>query len=576
MPQESSGKRTSKTFGNPVELSARFFSLILLCLLFYLPGMTTLPPVDRDEARFAQASKQMLEERDFVRIRFQDGPRHKKPVGIHWLQALAATITGHAEDAVVWPYRLPSLLGAILAVLITFTWGKVSFGERTAFLGAALLASSLLLVTEAHLATADACLLASVTASQGALGRIYLERASSKRKPHAEWAMVLTFWGAQGAGILLKGPVAPFLAFTTLCTLAAADREIRWMKKLRPLAGIPLVLAMVGPWLIAVGTATEGAFFTDSWQQDIWPKIVSGQESHGFPPGYHLLLLSFTFWPGSFLALLALLRAWSQRRLPLFRFALAWIVPFWLAFELIPTKLPHYVLPVFPALALLVADAVLASVVSPKSLAGSWAVRIGLTGWALATAVLATIIPAATWYFSGSLHPLSFVPTITGAALILYGSIRMKRGLWLKVCRVSVAGALLMLAPTLHFVLPGIDELWLSRQAAEAVEKHKTVESIREIPLASAGYHEPSLVFLCGTRTKLLGPEEGAELLFSAPRALCFVDGRSRETFLKKLDDLGIQGQVSIALKGFNYSKGRWVFLGLYERLQPSGDSGIP
>ena len=104
--------------------------LILLCMLLYLPGMTSLPPVDRDEARFAQASRQMLEDNDFVNIRFQDDPRHKKPAGIYWLQAGCARIFGALGTDRIWPYRIPSVLGAILAVMATFLMGRRLFDEN--------------------------------------------------------------------------------------------------------------------------------------------------------------------------------------------------------------------------------------------------------------------------------------------------------------------------------------------------------------------------------------------------------------------------------------------------------------
>src|SRR4051812_1626267 len=67
---------------------ARAVTFLLVCgLLFFLPGFFNIPPIDRDETRFAQATKQMVETGDFVDIRFQDDVRYKKPVGIYWLQA---------------------------------------------------------------------------------------------------------------------------------------------------------------------------------------------------------------------------------------------------------------------------------------------------------------------------------------------------------------------------------------------------------------------------------------------------------------------------------------------------------
>src|SRR5579862_147362 len=106
--------------------------LILVCLGLYLPGIAAIPPLDRDEARFAQATRQMLETGDFLRIRFQDEARNKKPAGIYWMQAAAVSLVSSAEATAIWPYRLPSLLGAIGAVLTTFAFGAALFGERPA------------------------------------------------------------------------------------------------------------------------------------------------------------------------------------------------------------------------------------------------------------------------------------------------------------------------------------------------------------------------------------------------------------------------------------------------------------
>ena len=107
--------------------------LVLVSLVSFLPGFFNIPPVDRDEARFAQATKQMIESGDYIDIRFQDEVRYKKPVGIYWLQAgvvRAAEAVG-VRDArtTIWLYRVPSLLGAIGAVLLTY-WAALAFVSR--------------------------------------------------------------------------------------------------------------------------------------------------------------------------------------------------------------------------------------------------------------------------------------------------------------------------------------------------------------------------------------------------------------------------------------------------------------
>jgi 4-amino-4-deoxy-L-arabinose transferase-like glycosyltransferase len=86
-----------------------FAVLLLLCLILYAPALASIPPVDRDEARFAQATRQMLETGDFIRIRFQEEAHNKKPIGIHWLQAAAVALFSTPGSTAIWPYRLPSV-----------------------------------------------------------------------------------------------------------------------------------------------------------------------------------------------------------------------------------------------------------------------------------------------------------------------------------------------------------------------------------------------------------------------------------------------------------------------------------
>src|SRR5258708_21776402 len=114
--------------------------LVLVALVAFLPGFFNIPPIDRDEARFAQATKQMIESRDYIDIRFQDEVRYKKPVGIYWLQA-GAVKAGEAlgvpgARTTIWLYPIPSFLGALGAVLLTY-WTALAFvSRRTACLAA--------------------------------------------------------------------------------------------------------------------------------------------------------------------------------------------------------------------------------------------------------------------------------------------------------------------------------------------------------------------------------------------------------------------------------------------------------
>ncbi|HEY5084440.1 MAG TPA: phospholipid carrier-dependent glycosyltransferase, partial [Rhizomicrobium sp.] len=263
--------------------------LIIVSLIAFLPGFFQIPPVDRDEARFAQATKQMLETGQYIDIHFQDEVRYKKPAGIYWLQAMAvkageALGVPHARTT-IWLYRLPSLFGAIGAVLLTY-WAALAFvARRTALLAALMMASSVLLGVEARLAKTDAVLLLTCVAAMGAMARIYL---TSRRTPDAEisWRLTAILWTAMAAGVLIKGPLILMFVMLTALTLSIADRSGRWIWKLRPLAGFVWLLLLVLPWFVAIIAKSGDSFLTHSVGEDMLSKVFGGQESHGAPPGY--------------------------------------------------------------------------------------------------------------------------------------------------------------------------------------------------------------------------------------------------------------------------------------------------
>ncbi len=527
--------------------------LSLLSLALYLPGLATLPPTDRDESRFVQASRQMLESQDFLRIRFQDEPRNKKPAGIYWLQAASVDLLSTPSSTAMWPYRLPSLLGALTAVLLTFRFGQFWVGRDAAFWGAALLAASLALTVEAHLAKTDAVLLATVVAAQGALGEIY--RRSRAGEP-AGTVLPLLFWIAQGVGLLIKGPVTPLTSLLAGGALAIADRDARWLGRLHFLWGVPLMLLIAGPWLIAILAVTGGGFASESVGRDLLAKLIHGQESHGAPPGTYVIAALITFWPGSLALAGAARLAWRERREIAIRFLIAWVVPFWILMEIVPTKLPHYMLPAYPALALLagraLADAT-AGVRRHWSDFAAWSiwglVALGLGG------VLLFLPPrlAATVPFLGVLAVAGAL-ALAGATLL--GLSRGKTLPWL-----ALGSAVLIWASGFALILPRIDTLWPSRSAAALVNDRDRV--LR--PVVVAGYAEPSIVFLLGTATKLANGPEAALVLSKLPETLVLVGNREDAAFraaLKK-DSISVDslGQVS----GFDYSNGRAVTLTLYE-----------
>lgn len=543
----------------------RPYALLLgLCLLLYLPGFTAIPPLDRDEARFAQATRQMLETGDFLRIRFQDEARNKKPAGIYWLQAASVSAFSTPASTAIWPYRLPSLLGATAAAMFVFVFGMALFrggtdpplpARRLALIAAVLLASAVGVVAEAHIAKTDAALLAAMTAGQGALGLAYVRRRAGRPVPG--WIAV-AFWSAEIAAVLLKGPPGPALALATAAALSIADRDAKWLRSLYPAAGIAALAIAVAPWLIAIEQATEGRFLAEALGRDFAAKLVGAQESHGAPPLSYLLLAFATFWPGSLLLAPALVHAWRRRDIPAERFLLAWVVPAWVFIELVPTKLPHYALPLYPALALLAAAALAEGITWPAARWARCAVS-GLTAlWVAVTVALAALLIGLPLYLGGEIA----IAGVFGAAtlLVIAATLLLRRPGPIGTTALLAALSAAFVVPAATGVLPGIDRLWLSRGAAELVARHPPAPGA---PLVAVGYGEPSLVFLLGTNTRLATPRDAAEALGGGGTAL--VSSREEAMFHQALSLRGLVAQPLGSVPGLVYSNGQRIVLTLYD-----------
>jgi 4-amino-4-deoxy-L-arabinose transferase-like glycosyltransferase len=533
--------------------------LALFALLVFLPGITNLPPQDRDESRFAQASRQMVETGDYIDIRFQDEARNKKPVGIYWLQAAAAKALGKDH---IWPYRLPSLLGALGAVLALAVLAGPAFGRNAALTAACLMAGSLLLTVEAHLAKTDAVLLLTVMVAQLALARVYLQSRSGGA---IRAGLVAAFWIAQGAGILIKGPVTPLISFLTILTLWIADRRgsIRsgFAKRLRPALGIPLALLIAAPWFIAISLGNSD-FVKEAVGQDLIPKLIGGQEAHGAPPGYYLLTVMITFWPAALLLWPALIWAWRNKREPAVRFLLAWLIPGWIMFELIPTKLPHYILPLLPALALLIATALRDAPAQIGATLRSWGGRALIVLWCVLGLTLGGLLLVGTWILEHRFDPIGLLPLAGALVAVVVGASAAWRGDSRRAAIVSTAAVVLMWPAVFGHLLPGLDSVWLSRSVAQAVAQQDA--GATRPAVAAVGYHEPSLVFQLGTNTLLTNAEGAAQYLASHPNAIAIIGARDEAKFREAANALDARVLRIAVIEGYNTARGRHESLGLY------------
>lgn len=545
--------------------------LLLLSLLLFLPGFFQTPPMDRDESRFAQASKQMVETGDYVDIRFLGGVRYKKPVGIYWLQAgvVEAARSVGVPDALstIWLYRIPSLVGAIGAVLMTY-WTALAFlTRRGAVLAALMLAGCVLLGVEARLAKTDAVLLLTIVAAMGALARVYLThepqsatRGKGGRARDGGLALPSIFWTALAAGFLIKGPVILLFVGLTVLTLAIADRSLQWARALRPAGGAIWFLLLVLPWFIAIVLRSGTSFFEGSLGRDMLSKVASGQESHGAPPGYYLVLFWVTFWPGAVLAGMAAPAVWRARRERDVRFLLAWLVPSWFVFELVVTKLPHYVLPTYPAIAILIAAVIERGALSRRS----W-LELGTVGWLLFPVVAVGAAVAALVTFKADIGLLMW-PFAAGA--IVFGLLAWRLysvdGAELAVLR-ALAASFLLAVTVYVATIPYLSRLFPSVLLADAL---KSVQCHGPV-VAAAGFQEPSLAFLVGTSMIPTSGAAAADFLAPGGCRLALIEQRSDAEFRQRAQAIGLPYAVHEQIEGFNYSNGRAVTVNIYNVKAP-------
>lgn len=383
--------------------------LIVAAVLFaYLAGNQAVGLFDRDEPRYAQTSRQMLLSGDWVVPRFLDKVRTAKPVLIYWCQASAMRVLGDTRFAA----RLPSSVAMAATVGLLAIFVSRAAGRRRGLWTAFVLGTCVMAIVSAKMCLTDAVLLLFVTTGQLCLYRLW------RRGPDVVTLFVLGV--TAGLAALTKGPVAIGIHLTTFVVLWILTRTLRGPTGTTEATGAPeatgnvevqstchaaapaagsalagerstsswrcsvasrwspnlaqvstrdvllryvlpgavvltLFVLVVAPWLVMIQRRAP-EFLSTSLSKDVVDRMQRGAEGHSAPPGFYSVVVWGTFFPWSLLLPAAVWWGWKRRRVPAVRFALAaWLGP-WVMFELIATKLPHYVLPTYPALAFLVAD----------------------------------------------------------------------------------------------------------------------------------------------------------------------------------------------------------------------------
>ena len=333
------------------KITARPVGLILLAgLVLNLSGTWLLPLIDRDEPRFAEASREMRARHDLVVPVFNGDPRYDKPPLIYWAQMLAYRLLGENPFAA----RLPTALFATGAALLIFFWARRLAPSRTALAAAVIFLTTLQMAIHGRLAVADMPMIFFFTAA--CWSGWEMTRPPAPRRG-AWWLM---FYVSLALGFLAKGPIA-WLPLGGL--LLGRWRQPRQFV-LPPASvalGLLLSLALVGLWGIPALIQTHGDFLRVGLGHHVIFRsfgVINGHGAGGvagwiLSSPLYLATFFFSFFPWALRVPEGLRRWWPIRHADLIGWYLltqAGLV--FLVFSIVRTKLPHYILPAFPCLAI--------------------------------------------------------------------------------------------------------------------------------------------------------------------------------------------------------------------------------
>jgi len=366
--------------GAHLKSAIRNYALLFFgCLLLHVAGTWSLPLIDRDEPRFAEASREMIEHGDYVVPHFNNQVRLDKPPLTYWIQTASYKIFGENDFAA----RFPSAVAAALVALSIFGWGSRLRqpqqpsasqahigGGRVGWWAAIIFTLSLQTFLHAKAAVADMWLVLFMTTAhwsgyellQEPLGHRPRGSARPAIAPYQQTRWWWIFYVSLAFGFLAKGPIG-WIPLLTVGSTMFFVRETQLARRFKFARGVLLTLAIVAIWGVPALIQTHGEFFTIGIGRHVVGRSLVTMEGHGANSlGMYLLLLPFyfvTIFIGFFPWSLKL--PWLTRKLWLNqnnidRYLIAGVTVIFIIFSLIKTKLPHYTLPAFPLLALLLAQ----------------------------------------------------------------------------------------------------------------------------------------------------------------------------------------------------------------------------
>jgi 4-amino-4-deoxy-L-arabinose transferase-like glycosyltransferase len=486
-----------------------------ICTVTFFAGVGTTALWEPDEPRFAEATRQMLARGDYITPWFNDQPRFEKPPLLYWLQLPFFVLLGDTETAA----RMPSVLAGLAAALAIFAMLRESVSVRAGLLGAAVLATSFRFVLYARQGLTDVPVTAAITVALWAMSRA-VTREQGRASAYLAWVCV-------GAAILLKGPVGLFAPLIwTAWALWSAGRQGFW--RTRPIVG-PLIAALVAlPWYAAM-IALHGRRFVDV---ALGYEIVARYLSADFPGKDRGFFYFWGAWlgdgaPWSLFLIPAVWWGYANRdslhagEKRLLQLAVIWFMAVLLLFSLSQYKLPHYILPAYPAMALAIGLFANAAAEGRVRVV-FWRTPMYLTSVAmLGCAVLLWLLMSRVFELRGG-DPSFVLPVLFGIGAIGIAVVASMRG------QARPLASFAALAITLIVIYGLLGTFIASRELRRFQPVPELAAAVRAKvgagePLAVAGnYGAPGLVFYTHHPVRqLIGREELVSYLSGEGRRHC-------------------------------------------------------
>ncbi|MCA9152633.1 MAG: glycosyltransferase family 39 protein, partial [Planctomycetales bacterium] len=526
---------------------------------------------------------EMFERGDWVVPTFNGELRTHKPILLYWVMMSAYHVGGVNE----WTARAGSALLSVGTVLLTYGVGRRILPGNGGMWAAVVLSTTLMFNVAAHAATPDACLIFCCTAAlfslvYGSNLRCDADDATATTESnwstwpgrvHPGWALVA--FVAMGLAVLAKGPVGFVLplavwgvftwwtaphkesADATSASLLAQlanklhpHRIAQSLLVIRPITAVIVVLVIAAPWYYLVGQRTDGVWLREFFLEHNVGRAMRAMEGHrGNPLLYYPIAMLVGFFPWSVFAVPLAIWTWRRRdanRLPHSHvFLLCWIGVIVTAFSFASTKLPSYVTPTYPAIALLCGDLLATWETRRQSLAAAWPQRAALTLALIGCIIIIGLPVAAHFVLPGEawLGIIGLIPAIGGT--LMWKHLRAER--FDAGFRVAGGTAILLSLAIWGLVVPQVSR---HQEISKLLERTRHEQS--DSPIASLGVHEPSWIFYAGRTIPLLDPTEtqvAAEIL-NQPGGQLIVSRSMYEQSLQQLPvDVSVRKAVPYFLK---------------------------